>query len=76
MLDYAKVAQKLRKAFPDLSEEEISQMMAKIPSYVPMAAIDGLIAMTKHCMKNPAKRKLLSVKCSHKQDFTPSSDAS
>ena len=62
MLDYAKVAQKLRKAFPDISEEEISQMMAEIPSYVPMAAVDGLIAMTKQCMKNPKKRKLLQFK--------------
>lgn len=59
MLDFSKVAEKLRKNFPDITQEEIDEMISQIPAYLPMQAVDAMIKMTKACMKNPAKRKLL-----------------
>lgn len=59
MPNYPKIVAMLKKEFPNITSEEIDDMIAKIPPNMPTVAIKGLIKMTKYLIDNPAKRKLL-----------------
>lgn len=59
MPNYPKIVAMLKKEFPNITSEEIDDMISKIPPNMPTVAIKGMIKMTKHLIDNPAKRKLL-----------------
>lgn len=54
-MNYPKLVQKLKKAFPDITQEELDDMISKVPPNLPTAMIDSLIALTKACQKDPNK---------------------
>lgn len=59
MPNYPKIVAMLKKEFPNITSEEIDDMISKIPPNMPTVAIKGMIKMTKHLIDNTAKRKLL-----------------
>lgn len=61
MLDFYKVKQLLKKEFPDITQEEIDEMISQIPPSMPYAGVKSLIKITKHLKDNPAKMKLLKL---------------
>lgn len=50
---YPKIAKKLKKEFPDLTEEEISQMISQIPPNLPYPLLVMSIKLTKASIKEP-----------------------
>lgn len=78
MLNYAKVVVMLKKEFPDITSEEIDEMISQIPSNTPTPIVKSLIKLTKICHKDPEKFQML--KNTSVQDVLessiPSQDAS
>ena len=68
MLDFYKVKQLLTKEFPDITQEEIDEMISQIPPSMPYAAVKSLIKITKHLKDNPAKMKLLKLQTAKKTE--------
>lgn len=54
-MNYPKIALKLKKEFPDLTEEEISQMISQIPPNLPYPLVVMSIKLAKACVKDPKK---------------------
>lgn len=52
-MNYPKIAKKLKKEFPDLTEEEISQLISQIPPNLPYPILVMSIKLTKASIKNP-----------------------
>lgn len=61
MLDFYKVKQLLKKEFPDITQEEIDEMISQLPPSMPYPAVKALVKLTKHLKDNPGKRKLLKL---------------
>ena len=61
MLDFYKVKQLLKKEFPDITQEEIDEMISQIPPSMPYAGVKSLVKIIKHLKDNPAKMKLLKL---------------
>ena len=59
MLDYSKVFELLKKEFPDISQQEIDDMILQIPADMPLYAVKAVVKITKQVHNNPAKAKLL-----------------
>ena len=54
-MNYPKLVIKLKNAFPDITQEELDDMISKVPSNLPTVMIDSVIALTKATMKDPKK---------------------
>lgn len=52
-MNYPKIAKKLKKEFPDATEEEISQMVSQIPPNLPYPLLVMSIKLTKASIKEP-----------------------
>lgn len=52
-MNYPKIAKKLKKEFPGLTEEEISQMISQIPPNLPYPLLLMSIKLTKASIKKP-----------------------
>ena len=59
MPNYPKIVAILKKEFPDITSEEIDDMISKIPPNMPTVAIVPLIKLTKVCCKSPEKLQKL-----------------
>lgn len=54
-MNYPKLVIKLKKAFPDITQEELDDMISKVPPNLPTVMIDSMIALTKAIQKDPKK---------------------
>lgn len=54
-MNYPKLVIKLKKAFPDITQEELDDMISKVPPNLPTAMIDSMIALTKAIHKDSKK---------------------
>lgn len=54
-MNYPKLVQKLKKAFPDITQEELDDMISKVPPNLPTVMMDSMIALTKAIYKDPKK---------------------
>lgn len=54
-MNYPKLVIKLKKAFPDITQEELDDMISKVPPNIPTVMIDSMIALTKAVRKDPKK---------------------
>lgn len=52
-MNYPKIAKKLKKEFPDLTEEELSQLISQIPPNLPYSLLVMSIKLTKASIKKP-----------------------
>ena len=59
MPNYPKIVVMLKKEFPEITSEEIDEMISKIPPNFPTVAVMSLIKLTKACYKNPELAKRL-----------------
>lgn len=65
MVKYEKVVKLLKKEFPEITQEEIDQMVSRIPMHLPMSVVLLAIKATKLKMQSPeAFEKLKSKKWS------------
>ena len=68
-MNYPKIAKKLKKEFPDLTEEQISQMIFQIPPNLPYPILVMSIKLTKASIKNPQFLDKLKVNEVTEADF-------
>lgn len=59
VLDYSKVEQKLKKAIPEITQEEINEIISTIPPTMPMVLVSSMIQVLKVTYKNPKELERL-----------------
>lgn len=59
MPNYAKVVTMIKKEFPEITSEEIDEMISQIPPNMPTVAIKPLLKLAKVCSKDPEKLERL-----------------
>ena len=59
MPNYAKVVTMIKKEFPEITSEEIDEMISQIPPNMPTVAIKPLLKLAKVCSQNPDKLEKL-----------------
>lgn len=59
VVDYYKVEQKLKKAIPEITQEEINEIISTIPPSMPMVLVSSMIQVLKLTYKNPKELERL-----------------
>lgn len=54
-MDYVKLSKAIKKEFPELTDDEISEMISQVPSNIPTFGIKPILKLVKVCMKDPKK---------------------